>query len=657
MVLTKRRILFCILISLFIFLWILPVYSDGIHEAWVKSGPLDGSWKIGLNWADMQGLKFGKDIIFTYGPLYFLANNVILNINKLLFLTANIINLILWFFVLFLFSLFFTKRLKFEDLHDKIISAIVLVAIFFAALNIFIGLAEALLLLSMLLLFNLMDEEYKRSVNVLLLIIIGFFLAVISLIKFVYFVCSLSLIVVSIIIFIIAKRSYRLAVLLPSFLVFLFLIWMLTQKSAYNFWLYIKNSLLISSGYAENVQLFQKGWEAKFDILYLVLIFILWIGIFIYGIVKKNKSIIYFFLLSFSLIFLIYKQGFMRQDYFHTQEYFRFIIYLLIITILIFGKKLWKILPVFLIFFILALPFKTAYETLGVREQIANNSRNIKAAMKVILPKYESDYKDKIAEDKKLVMKDFPISEDLLKRIGPSDTVDIFPWEIFMLYIHDLKWSPRPIFQSYTAYTPELDKINAGHFNSSSAPKKIIYKVESLENRYPIFDEPAVFQEILKNYDFNYADQYGYGLLAKKEQTVKFSKEMLSDSKSTFNSKIKIPEIKDGYIFCNMDIKLSFFGKLKNLFYKGDFIFVKFNFKDKNTEPVIKRFVRENGVDGFFVSSYIGGINDLRDVFQQQYSYKDLNTVIDSIEISTNNGASYINDFNIEFYELKFPAS
>src|SRR5437868_9859385 len=34
---------------------------------------LDGSWKIGLHLAAVHGLVFGREVIFTYGPLGFLT--------------------------------------------------------------------------------------------------------------------------------------------------------------------------------------------------------------------------------------------------------------------------------------------------------------------------------------------------------------------------------------------------------------------------------------------------------------------------------------------------------------------------------------------------------------------------------------------------------
>ena len=151
---SKKKILCCIIITILIILWLLPIYTDGISEVMLKNGSIDGSLKIGLNWADLLGLKFGKDIIFTYGPLYFLANNYVLSIDKPVIILADIFNIILWFLALFLLSLNIANRIDFKDSKLKIISHFVIIAAFIAILNVYIGLSEILLLVSFLLLFK-----------------------------------------------------------------------------------------------------------------------------------------------------------------------------------------------------------------------------------------------------------------------------------------------------------------------------------------------------------------------------------------------------------------------------------------------------------------------------------------------------------------------
>jgi hypothetical protein len=68
---------------------------------------------------------------------------------------------------------------------------------------------------------------------------------------------------------------------------------------------------------------------------------------------------------------------------------------------------------------------------------------------------------------------------------------------------------PRPVIQAYAAYTPYLENLNFEYYNSEKAPKYVVYDYESIDMRYPLFDEPKVNLVFMKNYrivdkfDFN----------------------------------------------------------------------------------------------------------------------------------------------------------
>ncbi len=86
------------------------------------------------------------------------------------------------------------------------------------------------------------------------------------------------------------------------------------------------------------------------------------------------------------------------------------------------------------------------------------------------------------------------------QKIG-GNTVDIYPWSSQILFENKLKFLPRPIFQSYTAYTKVLEEMNFNHYNSiAKSPEFVIYEFLAIDQRYPLFDEPKVNLCLLKNY-------------------------------------------------------------------------------------------------------------------------------------------------------------
>lgn len=79
-------------------------------------------------------------------------------------------------------------------------------------------------------------------------------------------------------------------------------------------------------------------------------------------------------------------------------------------------------------------------------------------------------------------------------------STDVVPWDTGLVAGYGLKWNPRPVLQSYSAYTAWLDRRDAAFFESSSAPASVIYVNESIDGRYPIADEPAALQAMLNWY-------------------------------------------------------------------------------------------------------------------------------------------------------------
>jgi len=82
-----------------------------------------------------------------------------------------------------------------------------------------------------------------------------------------------------------------------------------------------------------------------------------------------------------------------------------------------------------------------------------------------------------------------------------GSTVDVMPWDIGIVYEEgSLHWDPRPVLQSYLAYTSWFDQQDAVFLGSRSAPDFIIYSYLTIDDRYAAFDEPATFRALLDNY-------------------------------------------------------------------------------------------------------------------------------------------------------------
>jgi hypothetical protein len=68
-------------------------------------------------------------------------------------------------------------------------------------------------------------------------------------------------------------------------------------------------------------------------------------------------------------------------------------------------------------------------------------------------------------------------------------------------WAYDLDWKPLPVFQDYSAYTAELDDLNADALASPDGPDAILRETPALDERFPGWDPPAQQVATLCNFE------------------------------------------------------------------------------------------------------------------------------------------------------------
>jgi hypothetical protein len=89
-------------------------------------------------------------------------------------------------------------------------------------------------------------------------------------------------------------------------------------------------------------------------------------------------------------------------------------------------------------------------------------------------------------------------------------TVAVEPWEAGVAWAYELEWDPLPVFQNYSAYTSELDRLNAAAVESPDGPERILrenqllvlpeFPTPDLDGRYPGWDPPEQARAVLCNF-------------------------------------------------------------------------------------------------------------------------------------------------------------
>jgi hypothetical protein len=76
--------------------------------------------------------------------------------------------------------------------------------------------------------------------------------------------------------------------------------------------------------------------------------------------------------------------------------------------------------------------------------------------------------------------------------------VTVEPNEIAVVWAYRLHWCPLPALQSYNAYTPHLDHLDAAAYaDARSGPERVLRRVEAIDGRNPDWESPAAMLSLL----------------------------------------------------------------------------------------------------------------------------------------------------------------
>ncbi len=251
---------------------------------------------------------------------------------------------------------------------------------------------------------------------------------------------------------------------------------------------YLISSLEITSGYSSAMSSVGSRLTLAIAISELVLI-----SIPLTLIAKKGR--LGFSLALLFVLFLDFKHGFVRQDIFHviTFAWSTLIVTTLCITQIksIRVQKLSYLLD----FYILIVAF-IFWKPLGISIHHTFSPQIVMRNFSYLLNL--NDLKSSLIASiaTNLALEKLP--NKVTSFVG-NQKIDLIPWEISLVPANNLNWKPRPIFQSYSAYTTSLDNTN---FRSlSTEPREyIFYSFSSIDGRHPFFDQPATFFYVFCNY-------------------------------------------------------------------------------------------------------------------------------------------------------------
>ncbi len=544
---------------------------------------IDGPLPWVFNYFFSEDLSIGKDVVFPHGPLAFLLYPLPMGSNLIF---AGVFYCLVKLFFIFSF-------LKLSNRKDNALFDFVLLLILCSFLDI------QLLMIGCVLVSLL---NYFKSPRIHWWVGASIFTALAFFIKsYVGIICGLLYFSFIGIDFILSRKNINPLKYFGTLIIFSVLTWLLMYGAPSGFFRYFQGvAQLASDNSAAAAYYPENNW-------WLLSSCFLLLGII--PVLCRDKKIFIFFGITILAFFAAWKHGMAREDIFHVRGLFYFLI--LLLTVLnIYINKYEKL--VFLI-------------SISILSLFYANMRNAIYFNELKLPFFNGvnhfydfvfkhrEYKDYHLNISRQHIEKQKIDNDILERVGDS-SIDIYPWDYSYLPSNNLNWKPRPVIQSYAAYTTWLDRQNSLHFESGSAPEFILWEMkkftsdfnggflESIDGRYLLNDEPETIISILEHYDIVKSTDR-FTLFQRKNTPQQSKKTSIDRGVVEWNEWYGIPRNDNNLMRLKIDIEKNLIGKMKSFLYKDEENFIYY--KLSNGEILKYKIVPKNAKDGLWINPFL----------------------------------------------------
>lgn len=548
----------------------LPVFFGVIQNG------LDPSYQYLLNkLTDLENMRFGRDVVFTYGILGFLAWPLDFGFNHLIALGV--------YGILFAGQLYSFYHLMLKGNENIVRVILVLVLFFFGQPAYYTDLfLECSAIIALLLLWK-EEDNWIGLLHLSFATVIAFFY------KF-----SLAIpIIASFCIFLLSKLLQKKVkqlwrIFVPIICIPIF--YLIYNPSISDFLKYVKGSWEVAEGFNSAMS----SYDGSYDncIFWIIVLMILYVVIMVMQLITKNNNNFWLMLCIAPELFFGYKHAIVRADSAHYFWGYVEIICMLALLATVYevknnneGDKLKRCRQSFVFGFIF-FALLNYVSNINPWELLLSRILSLPSAV------YAYTYYDIDIELSN--MKGF--SDNLVAYIG-DESFTTYPWEITAIEkmgVASNNYVCLPCMQMYSCYTPYLDEITAELFEGEG-PEYILMNFDAIDERLPLFEAPATWKSIIFNYE--YVDTDGnYILLKKMEEPTEVGN--YSEIYESSISKYETLNIND-YSEISIDMELSFWGKIVKILWKIPEVTARIEFS--NGEVAEGRVITDNLADGLLV--------------------------------------------------------
>jgi hypothetical protein len=230
-----------------------------------------------------------------------------------------------------------------------------------------------------------------------------------------------------------------------------------------------------------------------------------------------------------------------------------------------------------------------------------------------------------------------------------AGTTDIYSFDQAHLLVSANTWLPRPVFQSYAAFSPDLAGLNRKHLIGPTAPDNIVFRVETIDARLPSLDDGPSWPVLLSRYGPR--QSIGPFLLLSRTQRREAPPEpvVMQRSLRAIGERVVLPRSRRP-LFASVQMKPTPLGRLATLLFKSDALQIRLELIDGSSR--LYRLIPGMAAAGFLVSPLIESTAEFGMLYGDEHLLAHKSVAALTIESGGTQSRHWNRQYEISFSEV-----
>src|SRR5258706_3821974 len=115
-----------------------------------------------------------------------------------------------------------------------------------------------------------------------------------------------------------------------------------------------------------------------------------------------------------------------------------------------------------------------------------------------------------------------------------------------LLLLARMNWTPRPAFQSYITFTPWLQQQDADFLAGPKAPRSLLARLETIDDRWPMMDDALALEVVARRYEPLFMERDYLLLERRSESRPEPRREVVLERSLGFGEELALPDAAPG---------------------------------------------------------------------------------------------------------------